>query len=55
MYVAAGYSGHGFMFGPVTGVVMAEMMLGLPTTVDVSALGPDRFASGKLFVEPSVV
>lgn len=55
MYVAAGFSGHGFMFGPVTGIVMSEIILGQIPTVDVSMLGYDRFASGKLFVEPSVV
>jgi sarcosine oxidase subunit beta len=55
LYIAAGYSGHGFMFGPVTGVVMAEMMLGLMPTVDVSEMKLERFSSGRLLIEPSVV
>ena len=54
-YVAAGYSGHGFMFGPVTGVVMSEIILGLKSTIDISKLNYDRFAKGELFIEPSVV
>jgi len=37
-YVAVGYSGHGFMFGPVTGIVMSEMILGEKPTIDVSML-----------------
>ncbi|MDD3831119.1 MAG: FAD-binding oxidoreductase [Clostridia bacterium] len=54
-YMASGFSGHGFMFGPVTGVVMAEMILGLSPTVDASQLCFDRFEKGQLFIEPSVV
>ncbi len=54
-YVACGFSGHGFMFGPLTGVAMTEMMLGLEPTVDVSKLAVDRFEKGELFIEPSVV
>ncbi|MEG1528077.1 MAG: FAD-binding oxidoreductase [Clostridia bacterium] len=54
-FVAAGFSGHGFMFGPVTGVVMADMILQLPPEVDISAMPYDRFTTGDLFVEPSVV
>ncbi|HPG92725.1 MAG TPA: FAD-binding oxidoreductase, partial [Clostridia bacterium] len=54
-YMAAGFSGHGFMFGPVTGVVMAETILGLTPSIDISKLSYDRFKKGELFVEPSVV
>ncbi|MBO6061288.1 MAG: FAD-binding oxidoreductase, partial [Clostridia bacterium] len=54
-YVACGFSGHGFMFGPVTGTVMAEMILGLEPTIDASRLKLSRFAEGNLFTEPSVV
>jgi len=25
-YLAIGYSGHGFMFGPLTGIIIAEMI-----------------------------
>ena len=54
-YLAVGFSGHGFMFGPVTGVVMAETVLGLEPTIDASPLAFDRFEKGNLFIEPSVV
>lgn len=54
-YMATGFSGHGFMFGPVTGVVMSEMILGEKHTLPVETLGLDRFAKGELVFEPSVV
>jgi sarcosine oxidase subunit beta len=54
-YLACGYSGHGFMFGPVTGVVMAETILGEEPTIPVHMLGIDRFEKGELILEPSVV
>ena len=54
-YMAIGYSGHGFMFGPITGVVMSEMILGEKPTIDVSMLNLNRFKTGNLLLEPSVV
>jgi sarcosine oxidase subunit beta len=54
-YLACGFSGHGFMFGPATGTVMAEAILGQPTTLPISALDKDRFARGEEVWEPSVV
>lgn len=54
-YMAMGFSGHGFMFGPLTGVVIAEMITKSEATIDVSLLGIDRFAKGNLILEPSVV
>jgi len=54
-YVAVGFSGHGFMFGPITGVVMSEMILGEKPTIDVSMLNLNRFKTGNLLLEPSVV
>lgn len=54
-YLAIGYSGHGFMFGPLTGVIIAEMISETKPTVDVSLLGLNRFKEGNLILEPSVV
>jgi sarcosine oxidase subunit beta len=54
-YLAVGFSGHGFMFGPMTGLLMAEMIMGEELTVDVSMLDIGRFKRGELFLEPSVV
>lgn len=54
-YMAVGFSGHGFMFGPITGVAMSEMILGEKPTIDVSMLNLNRFKTGNLLLEPSVV
>ena len=54
-HVAAGFSGHGFMIGPVTGQIVAEQLLGLPTALPVGMLDAGRFQRGDLFIEPSVV
>lgn len=54
-YIAVGFSGHGFMFGPITGIVMSEMILGEKPTIDVSMLNLNRFKTGRLLLEPSVV
>jgi sarcosine oxidase subunit beta len=54
-YLACGYSGHGFMFGPVTGTIISEAILGEKPTIDVSILNNERFDKGELVFEPSVV
>lgn len=54
-YLACGFSGHGFMFGPATGIVIAETILGQPTTLPIHMLDKDRFARGEEVWEPSVV
>jgi sarcosine oxidase subunit beta len=55
LYLALGYSGHGFMFGPVTGMAISEMILGKKPSIDVSMLNVNRFKTGNLLLEPSVV
>ncbi|KKM11629.1 FAD-dependent oxidoreductase [Clostridiales bacterium PH28_bin88] len=55
LYVAAGFSGHGFMIAPMVGQVIAEMILGEPLSLPVQRLGLDRFRRGEYFMEPSVV
>jgi len=55
-YVCAGFSGHGFMHGPIAGVLMAELLLdGRAHTVDVSMLDLGRFSEGRLIQEYNVV
>jgi sarcosine oxidase subunit beta len=55
-YVCAGFSGHGFMHGPIAGKLMAELLLdGQAHTVDVSTLNLARFNEGKLIKEYNVV
>lgn len=42
-YVACGFSGHGFMFAPVTGEILADVMCQHPTSFDLSELSMQRF------------
>ncbi|MGM0420766.1 MAG: NAD(P)/FAD-dependent oxidoreductase [Bacillota bacterium] len=53
-YMAIGFSGHGFMIAPMTGEIMADIILGQETDLDVQ-LDLERFARGDLILEPSVV
>ncbi len=55
MWLAVGFSGHGFMLAPVVGRIMAQMIAGSPAEVDVSMLDLGRFERGQLVLEPSVV
>lgn len=55
-YVVAGFSGHGFMHGPVSGKLMTEIILdGEYKTIDVSMLDLARFEEGRLIHEYNVV
>lgn len=54
-YTACGFSGHGFMIAPMTGVLMAEHILGLPMSMPINMLDLGRFERGELIREPSVV
>jgi sarcosine oxidase subunit beta len=55
-YLVTGFSGHGFMHGPIAGRLMAEFILdGRATSVDVSSLDYARFAEGRLIREYNVV
>ena len=49
LYVAVGFSGHGFKLSPMIGQVMSEIILGQESEiVDVSSLGENRFKEGQL-------
>ena len=55
-YVVTGFSGHGFMHGPIAGLLMAEIILdGRASTLDVSSLDYARFAEGRMVTEYNVV
>ena len=55
-YVAAGFSGHGFMHGPITGLLIAELLLdGHAHSLDISQLRFNRFTEGELVREHNVV
>jgi len=48
VYVAAGFSGHGFAIGPVVGRLLAEWLLDGTPSMDVSAFRLNRFPTGGL-------
>jgi len=54
--VCTGFSGHGFMHGPISGKLMSEFILdGKFSSVDVSMLDLKRFEEGRLIKEYNVV
>jgi sarcosine oxidase subunit beta len=55
-YVVAGFSGHGFMHGPIAGLLLAEIMLdGQAHTLDISRLDYARFSQEQLTKEYNVI
>jgi glycine/D-amino acid oxidase-like deaminating enzyme len=42
LYLATGFSGHGFQQGPAVGRYLSEQILELPHVLDLSRLGPQR-------------
>ncbi|HOJ45564.1 MAG TPA: FAD-binding oxidoreductase [Bacilli bacterium] len=55
-YMACGFSGHGFMLAPMTGLLLSEIILNESTTVDVTTLDLQRFKKQKTIeIEKSVV
>jgi sarcosine oxidase subunit beta len=55
-YCIGGFSGHGFMHGPVCGLLLAEEILdGAAHTLDISSLYVDRFEGGASLTEYNVI
>jgi sarcosine oxidase subunit beta len=52
LYLANGFSGHGFQHSPAVGKVMAELILGENPSINISCLSLERFARGELIREP---
>ncbi len=48
VFVAAGFSGHGFKFAPVLGEILADLALTGRTAHPVALFAPDRFGPGRL-------
>jgi sarcosine oxidase subunit beta len=56
LWIAAGFSGHGFQHGPIVGKVVAELVTGANApSVDVSAVSLSRFGTGDVRSEGHVV
>jgi glycine/D-amino acid oxidase-like deaminating enzyme len=54
-WIAAGFSGHGFMMAPVIGKWLAEWMVRGQPSVDLTPFDPDRFQAGQVEPERNVV
>jgi sarcosine oxidase subunit beta len=54
IFVAAGFSGHGFMIAPAVARIVADSVEGLEDPV-LDILGAGRFAAGRLVPEPQLV
>lgn len=55
LYVATGYSGHGFMMAPYTGLLMSKYILNEYIHKDMEPFLPTRFREGKLIKETMVI
>lgn len=55
VWVAAGFSGHGFMIAPAVARILAEAVLEGREDEALRVLDPARFAEGRLVPEPQVV
>jgi len=54
-YMSVGFSGHGFMLSPITGKLIAELILDGKTSIPINKLDIGRFKRGELVREPLVV
>ena len=52
---ATGFSGHGFLMGPVIGEVLRDLVLGVAPAFDVGPLDAARFRAGATRPETAVV
>jgi sarcosine oxidase, subunit beta len=55
VYAACGFSGHGFMQSPAVGRALAEEILGLSPSVDLTAYRLERFDRGASFPETLIL
>jgi sarcosine oxidase subunit beta len=55
VWVAAGFSGRGFMQAPAVGRIVGDSVLGVCSDPVLSVFDAARFAEGRLVPEPSVV
>ncbi len=44
LYLASGFSGHGFGIGPAVGETVAALIRGAPTPVDIRPFRLERYA-----------
>ena len=55
LFLANGFSGHGLQQAPAVGRYLAELILKLPLSLDLSIFGPDRILENKPLSEGGLV
>jgi len=55
LILANGSSGHGVMHSPAIGRLVAEMITGAPTSIDITPLRPSRFAENAAISSPTLL
>jgi sarcosine oxidase subunit beta len=55
LYVAAGFSGHGFMIAPAVARLVADAVLGAPPDETLEILDVARFAENRTVPEPVLI
>jgi len=55
LFLANGFSGHGLQQAPAVGRYLAELILKLPVSLDLSIFGPDRILENKPLSEVGLV
>jgi glycine/D-amino acid oxidase-like deaminating enzyme len=55
LFVAAGFSGHGFMLAPAVARIVADAVMGEPPDPALTTLGAERFAENRLVPERQLV
>lgn len=55
LWIAAGFSGHGFMLAPAVGRILADAICGDAEDEALAILDPGRFGENRLLPEPQVV
>lgn len=55
LLTVAGFSGHGFMVAPRTSILIARYLTGEQDPLDIRRFSADRYQTGELLLEPSVV
>jgi len=54
-YTIAGFSGHGFMVAPRVSILLANHLTGDKDSLDINLFSAERYKTGELLLEPSVV
>ncbi len=55
MFIASGFSGHGFAIGPGAGLMCAQMLTNKPVYTDLTPYRLSRFEKGNAIRQPQMM